>query len=146
MLDGWRHASRGRGKKVQFRGLVRGGAREDRSEANEHDIADVEIRNEQRRDESIPAVHGNDPNWGRILMAIGRSGARTNLDRARVWLGPIAVYRGQPLRIDEDAASAYLQREEVVLRADLGAGKASAVAWGCDLTPDYVHINSDYTT
>ena len=92
------------------------------------------------------AVHGNDPNWGRILMAIGRSGARVNLERARVWLGPIAVFRGQPLRFDEDAASAYMQREEVVLRADLGVGNGSAVAWGCDLTPEYVHINSDYTT
>ena len=92
------------------------------------------------------AVHGNDPNWGRILMAVGRSGARVNLERARVWLGPIAVYRRGPLAFDEDAASAYLRNEEVSLRADLGAGAARAVAWGCDLTPQYVHINSDYTT
>lgn len=92
------------------------------------------------------AVHGNDPNWGRILMAVGRSGARIRLERARVWLGTTAVYRGQPLSFSEETASAYLRREEVVLRADLGAGRASAVAWGCDLTPEYVHINSDYTT
>jgi glutamate N-acetyltransferase/amino-acid N-acetyltransferase len=69
-----------------------------------------------------------------------------NLERARVWLGDIAVYRGQPLAFDEAKASRYLHREEVVLRAHLGAGRASAVAWGCDLTPEYVHINSDYTT
>jgi glutamate N-acetyltransferase/amino-acid N-acetyltransferase len=92
------------------------------------------------------AVHGNDPNWGRLLMAVGRSGAKINLGRARAWLGDIAVYRGKPLPFDESAASAYLRNEEVLLRVDLGAGKASATAWGCDLTPEYVHINSDYTT
>jgi glutamate N-acetyltransferase/amino-acid N-acetyltransferase len=92
------------------------------------------------------AVHGNDPNWGRLLMAVGRSGAKINLDRARAWLGGIAVYRGRPLPFDEAAASAYLRNEEVVLRVDLGAGSSKATAWGCDLTPEYVHINSDYTT
>ena len=92
------------------------------------------------------AVHGNDPNWGRLLMAVGRSGAKIKLERARAWLGDIAVYRGKPLPFDEDAASAYLRNEEVLLRVDLGAGKAAATAWGCDLTPEYVHINSDYTT
>jgi glutamate N-acetyltransferase/amino-acid N-acetyltransferase len=92
------------------------------------------------------AVHGNDPNWGRLLMAVGRSGARIRLERARAWLGAIPVYRGRPLRFDEAAASAYLRSEEVLLRVDLGAGKAAATAWGCDLTPEYVHINSDYTT
>ncbi len=92
------------------------------------------------------AVHGNDPNWGRLLMAVGRSGARIDLGRARVWLGEVAVYRGKPLPFDEKEASAYLRNEEVLLRVDLGAGAAKATAWGCDLTPAYVHINSDYTT
>ncbi len=92
------------------------------------------------------AVHGNDPNWGRLLMAAGRSGARIDLARACVWLGEIAVYRGNPLAFDEKAASAYLRNEEVLLRINLGVGAAKATAWGCDLTPEYVHINSDYTT
>ena len=92
------------------------------------------------------AVHGNDPNWGRLMMAVGRSGARIDLDRARVWLGGVAVYRGRPISFGERAASNALRRERVVLRIDLGAGDASATAWGCDLTPEYVHINSDYTT
>jgi glutamate N-acetyltransferase/amino-acid N-acetyltransferase len=92
------------------------------------------------------AVHGNDPNWGRLLMAVGRSGARINLDQARAWLGEIAVFRGKPLPFDEAAASAYLRNEEVLLRVHLGAGSGKATAWGCDLTPEYVHINSDYTT
>ena len=92
------------------------------------------------------AVHGNDPNWGRILMAVGRSGARINVDRAAVWLGETCVFRGVPVPFDERAVSRYLRNEEVLIRVDLGAGEASAVAWGCDLTPEYVHINSDYTT
>jgi glutamate N-acetyltransferase/amino-acid N-acetyltransferase len=92
------------------------------------------------------AVHGNDPNWGRVLMAIGRSRVRLNLDRARVWLGDTLVFNGAPVAFSETAASLYLRGEEVVLRADLAAGEFAATAWGCDLTPEYVHINSDYTT
>lgn len=92
------------------------------------------------------AVHGSDPNWGRILMAAGRSGARIDLERARVWLGDVAVFAGAPLSYDEAAASDALRGEEVVLHLDLGAGDARATAWGCDMTPEYVHINSDYTT
>jgi glutamate N-acetyltransferase/amino-acid N-acetyltransferase len=92
------------------------------------------------------AVHGADPNWGRLLMAIGRSGARVNVDRARAWVGEIPVFRGVPLAFDERAASRYLRNEEVILRVHLGAGSAKATAWGCDLTQEYVHINSDYTT
>jgi glutamate N-acetyltransferase/amino-acid N-acetyltransferase len=92
------------------------------------------------------AVHGADPNWGRVLMAVGRSGARVTLSRARVWLGTTLVFSGEPVRFDEGAASKYLRGDEVLLRVDLGAGTARATAWGCDLTTDYVHINSDYTT
>ena len=92
------------------------------------------------------AVHGNDPNWGRILMAVGRSGARIDLDRARIWLGGVQVFEGGPVKYDEGAAADALRGEEVLLRLDLGCGGESATAWGCDLTPEYVHINSDYTT
>jgi glutamate N-acetyltransferase / amino-acid N-acetyltransferase len=92
------------------------------------------------------AVHGNDPNWGRLMMAVGRSYARIDLERARAWLGEIAVYNRGIVPFDEAAASEYLRSEEVLLRVDLGAGKFAATAWGCDMTPEYVHINSDYTT
>jgi glutamate N-acetyltransferase/amino-acid N-acetyltransferase len=92
------------------------------------------------------AVHGNDPNWGRLLMAVGRSGARIRLDATRVWIGQTLVYDGEPQAYSETAASLYLNNEEVLLRIDLGSGERSATAWGCDLTPEYVHINSDYTT
>ncbi len=92
------------------------------------------------------AVHGNDPNWGRLLMAVGRSGARVDLGRARVRIGGVPVYRGGIVRFDAAKASAELAREEVVLSVELGAVEAAATAWGCDLTDAYVHINSDYTT
>lgn len=92
------------------------------------------------------AVHGNDPNWGRVLMAVGRSGARINVDAASVWLGDIQVFDGVPIAFDARAASRYLRNEEVLIRVHLGIGESSATAWGCDLTPEYVHINSDYTT
>ena len=116
----------------------------------ERAATDVEARRAARTVTVSPlvksAVHGADPNWGRLLMAIGRSGARINVDRARAWIGDIPVFRGVPLDFDERAASRYLKNEEVVLRVDLGVGKATATAWGCDLTQEYVHINSDYTT
>jgi glutamate N-acetyltransferase/amino-acid N-acetyltransferase len=92
------------------------------------------------------AVHGNDPNWGRMMMAVGRSGARVDLDRARAWIGEAMVYDGAPVAFGEGAVSEGLRAEEVVLRVDLGCGAASAVAWGCDLTSEYVRINADYTT
>jgi glutamate N-acetyltransferase/amino-acid N-acetyltransferase len=92
------------------------------------------------------AVHGNDPNWGRLLMAVGRSYVRINLDRARAWINDVQVYDQGPVDFDARAASKQLAREHVVLRVDLGAGRASATAWGCDMTPEYVHINADYTT
>jgi glutamate N-acetyltransferase/amino-acid N-acetyltransferase len=91
-------------------------------------------------------VHGNDPNWGRLLMAIGRSGARINLERARAWIGGVKVYNRGLIEFDTKAASRELHHEQVVLRVDLGLGTSSATAWGCDMTPEYVTINSDYTT
>jgi glutamate N-acetyltransferase/amino-acid N-acetyltransferase len=92
------------------------------------------------------AVHGCDPNWGRLMMAAGRSGARMEPGRARAWIGETAMYAGEPLPYDEGAVSEYMRDDEVLLRVDLGAGDISATAWGCDLSPEYVHINSDYTT
>jgi glutamate N-acetyltransferase/amino-acid N-acetyltransferase len=92
------------------------------------------------------AVHGNDPNWGRMFMAAGRSGAVVRMERARAWIGDIPVYAGAPLEYDERAASDELRKDEVLLRVDLGAGFDAATAWGCDMSAEYVHINSDYTT
>lgn len=92
-------------------------------------------------------VTGRDPNLGRVLMALGRSGARIALDRTSVWIGDLCAFeRGAPTEVDYGAISRAMDRPEVQIRADLGIGDAHATAWGCDLTADYVAINADYTT
>jgi glutamate N-acetyltransferase/amino-acid N-acetyltransferase len=93
------------------------------------------------------AVHGADPNWGRILAALGRSGARLEEDRLEVHIGELRVMAGgRPLPFDGEAARCLLRAPEVLLRVGLGLGENQATAWGCDLSPEYVTINSTYTT
>ncbi|NJK45274.1 MAG: bifunctional glutamate N-acetyltransferase/amino-acid acetyltransferase ArgJ [Pleurocapsa sp. SU_196_0] len=92
------------------------------------------------------AVYGNDPNWGRILAALGRSGVVFEPTRASVRVQGIAVFDGKPLPFDKTAASSAMRSEEVVVDIDLGAGAARGTAWGCDLTEGYVRINAEYTT
>lgn len=92
-------------------------------------------------------VTGRDPNLGRVLMALGRSGARIELARTRVWIGELCAFEhGRPTDVDYAAISRAMDRKEVQIRADLGVGNAEATAWGCDLTAEYVSINADYTT
>ena len=93
------------------------------------------------------AVYGNDPNWGRMMMAIGRSGARIDLAGAVLTIGDVPVYKeGEPQPLDGPRLRAALEGPEVILGADLAAGDGAATAWGCDLTEEYVRINSEYTT
>jgi len=92
------------------------------------------------------AVHGADPNWGRIAAAAGRAGARLDPDRLRVRIGPIAVYDGAPVDFDERAASRALRGKVVEIGLDLRLGGGAGMAWGCDLSAEYVAINSEYRT
>jgi glutamate N-acetyltransferase/amino-acid N-acetyltransferase len=93
------------------------------------------------------AVHGADPNWGRIVAALGRSGASFALDRCRVAIGGIDVFAaGQPVPVELDSIRAVFNRPRIDIEVQLGTGEGSGRAWGCDLSPDYVHINADYTT
>ena len=94
------------------------------------------------------AVAGADPNWGRIAAAAGRAGVPLHPERMAVWLGDVQVVAGgMPADYSEDAARQALLAEEVHIRVDLGeGGPGEAVAWGCDLTCDYVHINASYRT
>jgi glutamate N-acetyltransferase/amino-acid N-acetyltransferase len=92
------------------------------------------------------AVHGADPNWGRIVAALGRSGASFALDRCRVAIGGVEVFAGQPTPVDLDAVRAAFGRSRIDIEIDLGTGEGNGRAWGCDLSPEYVHINADYTT
>jgi glutamate N-acetyltransferase/amino-acid N-acetyltransferase len=92
-------------------------------------------------------VTGRDPNWGRVMMAIGRSGARVEQEKVSVWVGPHCVLEsGTPTAVDLKSVSRAMDVEEVKLRVDLGLGDEAATAWGCDLTAEYVSINADYTT
>jgi glutamate N-acetyltransferase/amino-acid N-acetyltransferase len=93
------------------------------------------------------AVAGADPNWGRILVAAGRAGARLEEARTSMRLqGELLLDRGIAQPFDEATMQKKLDVEEVRIEVDLGLGEASAKAWGCDLTVDYVHINADYRT
>jgi len=93
------------------------------------------------------AVYGNDPNWGRMMMAIGRSGAQIDLQRARLTIGDVPVYEdGAPVPLDGPRLREALAGPEVILGAHLACGSHAATAWGCDLTEEYVRINSEYTT
>jgi glutamate N-acetyltransferase/amino-acid N-acetyltransferase len=92
-------------------------------------------------------VTGRDANLGRVLMAVGRSGARVEVERTSVWIGEHCAFeRGVPTEVDYSVISNAMNADEVKIRVDLGLGTERATAWGCDLTEDYVRINADYTT
>ncbi len=93
------------------------------------------------------AIHGADPNWGRILAAAGRSGARVEAERASVGIGGVDVFfAGTPVQFDAAAIRAQFSRSNVGITVDLGLGSGAATAWGADLSAEYVRINADYTT
>ncbi|MBI2846377.1 MAG: bifunctional glutamate N-acetyltransferase/amino-acid acetyltransferase ArgJ [Chloroflexi bacterium] len=93
------------------------------------------------------AVHGNDPNWGRVIAALGRSGAQIDDSKLVVHINEICVMDGGvPIPFYKDAAVAAMNRPEVSIGIRLNLGNARATAWGCDLTEKYVQINSQYTT
>jgi len=93
------------------------------------------------------AVHGNDPNWGRIVAAAGRSGAGMAETMIDLYLGDIClVKKGGVQPFSKQDAVALLSRDEVVIKLQLNLGNGEATAWGCDLSKEYVIINSQYTT
>jgi|SRR5215831_12921957 len=93
------------------------------------------------------ALHGEDPNWGRVFMAVGNSGAQVDPNRAALWIGSVQIARdGVTTGASADEARAEMHGAEVSMRVDLGLGSGNARAWGCDLTEDYVVENSAYST
>jgi len=93
------------------------------------------------------AVHGGDPNWGRIVCALGYSGAELALDRLHLTIGGLVVFeRGAGVDVDLGAVRKAFEQPEIEIVATLGLGDGSAEAWGCDLSEEYVRINADYTT
>jgi glutamate N-acetyltransferase / amino-acid N-acetyltransferase len=93
------------------------------------------------------AIHGADPNWGRILAAAGRSGARVDQTKASIRIGDVVVLAsGAPRAFDRDAVRRVFERTEIAIELDLGLGAGQARAWGTDLSAEYVRINAEYTT
>jgi glutamate N-acetyltransferase/amino-acid N-acetyltransferase len=92
------------------------------------------------------AVAGEDANWGRVVMAVGKAGAPADRDRLAIWFGDVrvAVDGARDPGYSEEAASAVMKQDDVKIRADLGLGSGAATVWTCDLTKDYVAINGDY--
>lgn len=91
------------------------------------------------------AIFGKDPNWGRILAAVGYSGASLDTEKVDLFLEEKIVENGQPLDYSREAIGKYLQEsDEIKIVVDLKIGDKKATAWGCDLTYDYVKINTKY--
>jgi glutamate N-acetyltransferase/amino-acid N-acetyltransferase len=94
------------------------------------------------------AVHGADPNWGRLIAAAGRSGAAFVLEQARVRIGPLVLFEeGRPFDDRAPQAADYLKGTDLDIEVNVGAGGAhTATVWTCDLTAEYVKINAEYRT
>jgi glutamate N-acetyltransferase / amino-acid N-acetyltransferase len=94
------------------------------------------------------AVHGGDPNWGRLVAATGRSGVPFDLGHARVCIGPAVLFRdGQPFDGEAPRAAEYLRGTDIDIEIDLGTGGPhEATVWTCDLSAEYVRINGEYRT
>jgi glutamate N-acetyltransferase/amino-acid N-acetyltransferase len=93
------------------------------------------------------AIHGGDPNWGRLIAVAGRAGVAFELSRAAVRIGPIVLFEhGRPHDEAAREAAAYLKNDDLMVSVDLGAGSASSTVWTCDLSAEYVRINAEYRT
>jgi glutamate N-acetyltransferase/amino-acid N-acetyltransferase len=93
------------------------------------------------------AVHGGDPNWGRLIAVAGRAGVAFELSRAAVRIGTTVLFEnGRPHDEAAPEAAAYLKHNEILISVDLGAGSAASTVWTCDLSAEYVRINADYRT
>jgi glutamate N-acetyltransferase / amino-acid N-acetyltransferase len=93
------------------------------------------------------AVHGGDPNWGRLLAAAGRAGVPFDADRVRVRIGPVVLFRdGRPFDDEAPRAADYLRGTDLEVEIDLGGGASEATVWTCDLSAEYVRINGEYRT
>ncbi len=92
------------------------------------------------------AIAGEDPNWGRVVMAIGKSGAAADRDRLTIRFGDILVAENGWVSPDykEEDAAAYMKGQDLVIAVDLGLGEGASTVWTCDLTHGYIEINADY--
>ena len=93
-----------------------------------------------------PSVAGEDANWGRVVMAVGKAGEPADRDKLSIGFGGTwAAREGQPLPdYDEAPVAAHLKGQEISIEVDLGLGEGRATVWTCDLTHGYIAINADY--
>jgi len=93
------------------------------------------------------AIHGGDPNWGRLIAVAGRAGVAFELSKAAVRIGSIVLFKdGRPYDEAAPQAAEYLQGKDIAVSVDLGSGSASSTVWTCDLSAEYVRINAEYRT
>jgi glutamate N-acetyltransferase/amino-acid N-acetyltransferase len=94
------------------------------------------------------AINGQDPNWGRIMMAVGKSPALVRADRVAIWFDDEPVVVGGQLRQGAklDRVREIMARPEFTIQIDLGLGRGEAQVWTCDLSEEYVRVNAKYTT
>ncbi|MEC5408295.1 bifunctional ornithine acetyltransferase/N-acetylglutamate synthase [Paraburkholderia sp. MPAMCS5] len=94
------------------------------------------------------AIHGADPNWGRVAMAIGKCEKDLDIEpeRVRIGFGDLQVFPGQLTAGDLERLSGVMRAEHVRIAVELGCGGGDATVWGCDLSAEYVSINADYST
>ena len=92
------------------------------------------------------AIAGEDPNWGRIVMAIGKSGAIAERDKLKIYFGDILVAENGWVspRYNEKLAADYMKKQDLIISIDLGIGRFKSTVWTCDLTHSYISINADY--
>jgi glutamate N-acetyltransferase / amino-acid N-acetyltransferase len=92
------------------------------------------------------AIAGQDPNWGRVVAAVGKSGARADRDRLSIRFGKILVAENgqRAASYDEATAAAYMRGQDLLIAVDLGMGRSKCSVWTCDLTHRYIDINADY--
>ena len=92
------------------------------------------------------AIAGADANWGRIVMAVGKSGERAERDRLRIAIGGVALaHEGRRVDdYDETPVARHMRGREIDIAVDLGVGRGRATVWTCDLTHGYIDINADY--
>ena len=92
------------------------------------------------------AIAGEDANWGRVVMAVGKAGETADRDKLNIWFGDIRVAKDgeRDPHYSEEAASAVMRKDEIKLTVELGIGTGHATMWTCDLTKEYVAINGDY--
>ena len=92
------------------------------------------------------AIAGSDPNWGRIVMAIGKAGEKAERDALRIAIGNFPITEGGTVRADYDESlvAEYMKGDEIDIAVDVGVGRGHATVWTCDLTHGYIEINADY--